>query len=892
MTRSFQNVHRRANASTRTSAASGPRVLLPPKIRLLLRALLSAWSITLLCLPIGLAQPPGLLADVGTLPFLPALPLAARLPLLAGFGIGALLANTHRDHPKLMIRAHRICFAAFLLGSAILLLGAPYLSEAAPSAGRFWILAIMAAASAVIYLALPVTLELLAGFPTSPSRMPAVLVLCLLFYQAPPPYLFACGILFLLLVPTCLDGPSVDGGKTKTRIVAPSPQSSSADCTLDIADLSLGLALLVCASQSTGLLSISTESGSLSWNPSAPGIAPGAIGLMVVAPAVQRLWNALDHKALVLLAATGLLIESIDNPGAMHVVIFCCTALTLAHGAFIGTPSRTRAQNVVLACFLSAGAASLYVNAIPYDALWSLLPLGIVFLAYCVNISRQLLVSHLANSGPGSSEGGNSIPSPHQIAIDESALAPYNLTAREQEVFTQHLEGASFAEIAARLGISKSTACTYHSRAVEKIGPSNIARLLPPSTESPGSPHAARYGEQGSDPIPLASRIIAEAGILASAILIMLVVLPAAIAPRSIESTVPFASLAVICLGIIGPRIAAEPPARFHLPSRSASMIALSASGALFAVTLATRFPVFPVTLIRVGSCAGMLLFTTLIALDLQRLSAPPTRSPLVLAVELFCIAAGAAAWSLGNLPAHELKYIALALIPLILACAHLAPKAESPGADVSVAASTPETRTMFALAFSTFLCCCSANTDIPITVMALFILPPLTTMSMRAISSKLSGHKAFDPASAHAAMTSALSLGLFLGATVVRTSPHITAIHHPAAALLQIPGILLAALALKWAHQSIDLRCDIIEGKGSSLEDALLSCGLTRMEASVIVQYSTGRTAQSIARELYIEPSTVRTHIKHSYAKLNVHNRMELERRIQEILQRIVLEL
>lgn len=891
MTSSFQNAHRRADASARATAAS-PHVLLPPKTRLLLRVLLSAWSITLLCLPIGLAQPPGLLADVGTLPFLPALPLAARPPLLAGFGIGALLANARRGNPKLMMRAHRICFAAFLLGSIFLLLGAPNLSEGTPSAARSWILTAMAAASSIVYLALPVTLELLAELPTGRGTLPAVLVLCLLFYQALPPHLFACGLLFLLLAPTCLDALSKGDGGARARPVASSLQSSSADCALDIAALSLSLALLVCASQSTGLLSISTESGGLSWNPSAPGIAPGAIALMVVAPTVQRLWDVLDHKALVLLAAAGLLIESIDNPGTMHIVIFCCTALTLAHGAFIGPSSRTRARNVVLACLLSAGAASLYANAIPYDALWSLLPLGIVFLAYCVNISQHALAPHLASSEIGRSGCQDSIPSPHQSTIDESALAKYNLTAREREVFAQHLEGASFAEIAAGLGISKSTACTYHSRAVEKIGPSEVARLFPPKQETTEPPHTARHGSQSHTSIPLAPRIIVEVGTLASTILIVLIVLPAAIAPLGIESTVPFASLAVICLGIIGPRIAAEPPSRFRLPSRRASMIALSASVALFAATLTIRFPVFPITLVRVGSCAGMLLSTALIALDMQRLSAAPNRNPLVSAVELFCISVGAAAWSLGNLPIRKLNYIALALIPPILACAHLAPKTESSGADVSVAASTPGIRTMLALVGSAFLCCCSVNTDMPITVMTFFILPPFITTSMRAISRNLSGYKAFDPASAHAAVALALFLGLFLGATVVRTNPCMTTIHHPAAALIQIPSIVLAVFALKWAHQSIDLRCGIIEGKGSSLEDALLSCGLTRMEASVIVQYSTGRTAQSIAKELYIEPSTVRTHIKHSYAKLNVHNRAELERRIQEILQSIVLEL
>ena len=54
---------------------------------------------------------------------------------------------------------------------------------------------------------------------------------------------------------------------------------------------------------------------------------------------------------------------------------------------------------------------------------------------------------------------------------------------------------------------------------------------------------------------------------------------------------------------------------------------------------------------------------------------------------------------------------------------------------------------------------------------------------------------------------------------------------------------------------------------------------GLTLREAQIAVQIATGKTDQQIAHHLDIAHSTLRTHLKHIYAKLNIHNRASLIR-------------
>jgi len=58
---------------------------------------------------------------------------------------------------------------------------------------------------------------------------------------------------------------------------------------------------------------------------------------------------------------------------------------------------------------------------------------------------------------------------------------------------------------------------------------------------------------------------------------------------------------------------------------------------------------------------------------------------------------------------------------------------------------------------------------------------------------------------------------------------------------------------------------------------------GLTRREVEVLRALASGQTNKQIARELTIEEVTVKLHLRRSYAKLNVRNRIEAVRAVFE---------
>jgi LuxR family maltose regulon positive regulatory protein len=59
---------------------------------------------------------------------------------------------------------------------------------------------------------------------------------------------------------------------------------------------------------------------------------------------------------------------------------------------------------------------------------------------------------------------------------------------------------------------------------------------------------------------------------------------------------------------------------------------------------------------------------------------------------------------------------------------------------------------------------------------------------------------------------------------------------------------------------------------------------GLTEREIEVLRLLRSGLTSTDIAEELVIAVSTVRTHLKNLYSKLNVHSRMEAIQRAEEL--------
>lgn len=71
------------------------------------------------------------------------------------------------------------------------------------------------------------------------------------------------------------------------------------------------------------------------------------------------------------------------------------------------------------------------------------------------------------------------------------------------------------------------------------------------------------------------------------------------------------------------------------------------------------------------------------------------------------------------------------------------------------------------------------------------------------------------------------------------------------------------------------------IEGIGSRIDDACRilgkQCGLTPRETEILVFLAKGRDGKFVAEKYVLSYQTVKTHIKHLYAKLGVHSRQEL---------------
>ena len=73
-------------------------------------------------------------------------------------------------------------------------------------------------------------------------------------------------------------------------------------------------------------------------------------------------------------------------------------------------------------------------------------------------------------------------------------------------------------------------------------------------------------------------------------------------------------------------------------------------------------------------------------------------------------------------------------------------------------------------------------------------------------------------------------------------------------------------------------------EGDDPLLRSLMENAGLSRREAQVTMMFSQGRSAPYIGEHLFLAESTVKSHLKHAYAKLGVHNRQELLDRLQSL--------
>lgn len=65
----------------------------------------------------------------------------------------------------------------------------------------------------------------------------------------------------------------------------------------------------------------------------------------------------------------------------------------------------------------------------------------------------------------------------------------------------------------------------------------------------------------------------------------------------------------------------------------------------------------------------------------------------------------------------------------------------------------------------------------------------------------------------------------------------------------------------------AIERNCDALACEG----------GLTGRETEILKMLARGRSAPFIAQELVISPNTVKTHVKHIYAKLDAHSQQEI---------------
>ena len=66
-----------------------------------------------------------------------------------------------------------------------------------------------------------------------------------------------------------------------------------------------------------------------------------------------------------------------------------------------------------------------------------------------------------------------------------------------------------------------------------------------------------------------------------------------------------------------------------------------------------------------------------------------------------------------------------------------------------------------------------------------------------------------------------------------------------------------------------------LIKARASTLGDTY---GLSKRETEVLALLAWGKSTRRVEEELVLSPNTVKTHVKHIYAKLGIHSRAELD--------------
>lgn len=83
---------------------------------------------------------------------------------------------------------------------------------------------------------------------------------------------------------------------------------------------------------------------------------------------------------------------------------------------------------------------------------------------------------------------------------------------------------------------------------------------------------------------------------------------------------------------------------------------------------------------------------------------------------------------------------------------------------------------------------------------------------------------------------------------------------------------------------QEITADIELCDGSEGKLHQVMTRYQLTRREAEIAIEIAHGRTDKEIAKACYISFTTVRSHIKNIYKKLNLHNRSALANLVNTI--------
>lgn len=104
-----------------------------------------------------------------------------------------------------------------------------------------------------------------------------------------------------------------------------------------------------------------------------------------------------------------------------------------------------------------------------------------------------------------------------------------------------------------------------------------------------------------------------------------------------------------------------------------------------------------------------------------------------------------------------------------------------------------------------------------------------------------------------------------------------------PGFILLFFLSIILPLVYLYYKINKILNREDYSEYLNSSIENLLARYGITKREREIVEEVCTGKSNQEIAESLFISLQTVKDHTHRIYLKMDIKNRMQLIKMMQE---------